>query len=303
MLGEMLIAEGIITRDQLEKALAEQKLHGGRLGAVLRSMGYVTEEDIIKVLGKQMGIPHMNLDNIIVDPQIVKMIPETVARRYQVIPLYKKGNIITLAMVDPLNVFAIDDIRRMTGCDIQVVVSTERDVLRAIERFTTVTASMQEAMKDFSAQMVTEDVTERPPVTIEAAAEDAPVVKFVNMVITQAVRDGASDIHIEPEADSLRIRYRVDGILHEVMSPPKHLQAGISSRIKILSNLDISEKRLPQDGRFEMKIGEKDFDFRVSTLPTIFGEKVVMRLLDKSSILPGLDELGFSTTGLNKFKR
>lgn len=216
----MLIAEGIITRDQLEKALAEQKLHGGRLGAVLRSMGYVTEEDIIKVLGKQMGIPHMNLDNIIVDPQIVKMIPETVARRYQVIPLYKKGNIITLAMVDPLNVFAIDDIRRMTGCDIQVVVSTERDVLRAIERFTTVTASMQEAMKDFSAQMVTEDVTERPPVTIEAAAEDAPVVKFVNMVITQAVRDGASDIHIEPEADSLRIRYRVDGILHEVMSPP-----------------------------------------------------------------------------------
>lgn len=303
MLGEMLIAEGIITRDQLEKALAEQKLHGGRLGTVLRSMGYVTEEDIIKVLGKQMGIPHMNLDNIIVDPQIVRIIPETLARRYQAIPLYKKGNIITLSMVDPLNVFAIDDIRRMTGCDVQVVVSTERDVLRAIERFSTVASSMQEAMKDFSAQIITEDVTERPPLTVETFVEDAPVVKFVNMVITQAVRDGASDIHIEPEADSLRIRYRVDGILHEVMAPPKHLQAGISSRIKILSNLDIAEKRLPQDGRFEMKIGEKDFDFRVSTLPTIFGEKVVMRLLDKSSVLPGLNELGFSTAGLNKFKK
>ena len=304
MLGEMLIAEGIITRGQLERTLAEQKLHGGRLGVILRNLGYVTEEAIIKVLGKQMGIPHMSLDNVIVEPDIAKMIPETVARRYQAIPLYKKGNVITVAMVDPLNVFAIDDIRRITGSDIQTVVSTERDILKAIDRFYSVSSSMQEAIKDFASQAAAEEGIEDRPIALEAkAADETPVIKLVNMMITQAVKDGASDIHVEPDEKATRIRYRVDGILHEVMNPPKHLQSGISSRIKILANLDISEKRAPQDGRFNMNVGEKSLDIRVSTLPTIFGEKVVMRLLNKGAILPSLEEIGFSTAALNKFKK
>lgn len=304
MLGEMLIAEGIITRGQLERTLAEQKLHGGRLGVILRNLGYVTEEAIIKVLGKQMGIPHMSLDNVIVEPDIAKMIPETVARRYQAIPLYKKGNVITVAMVDPLNVFAIDDIRRITGSDIQTVVSTERDILKAIDRFYSVSSSMQDAIKDFASQAAAEEGIEDRPIALEAkAADETPVIKLVNMMITQAVKDGASDIHVEPDEKATRIRYRVDGILHEVMNPPKHLQSGISSRIKILASLDISEKRVPQDGRLNMNIGEKSLDIRVSTLPTIFGEKVVMRLLDKGAILPSLEEIGFSTAALNKFKK
>ncbi|MBI5044262.1 MAG: type II secretion system ATPase GspE [Nitrospirae bacterium] len=303
MLGEMLIAEGIITRGQLERALAEQKIHGGRLGVILRNLGYVSEDSIIKVLGKQMGISHMSLDNVIVEPTIVRMIPETVARRYQAIPLYKKGNVITVAMVDPLNVFAIDDIRRITGSDIQTVVSTERDILKAIDRFYSVTSTMQEAIKDFASQAAVEEGIEERPIALEIKTDDAPVIKLVNMMITQAVRDGASDIHVEPDEKATRIRYRVDGILHEVMTPPKHLQAGISSRIKILANLDISEKRAPQDGRFNMNVGEKSMDIRVSTLPTIFGEKIVMRLLNKGTILPGLEDLGFSATGLNKFKK
>ncbi len=304
MLGEMLITEGIITRGQLERTLAEQKLHGGRLGVILRNLGYVSEEAIIKVLGKQMGIPHMSLDNVIVEPDIAKMIPETVARRYQAIPLYKKGNVITVAMVDPLNVFAIDDIRRITGSDIQTVVSTERDILKAIDRFYSVSSSMQEAIKDFASQAAAEEGIEDRPIALEAkAADETPVIKLVNMMITQAVKDGASDIHVEPDEKATRIRYRVDGILHEVMNPPKHLQSGISSRIKILASLDISEKRVPQDGRLNMNVGEKSLDIRVSTLPTIFGEKVVMRLLDKGAILPSLEEIGFSTAALNKFKK
>lgn len=304
MLGEMLIAEGIITRGQLERTLAEQKLHGGRLGVILRNLGYVSEEAIIKVLGKQMGIPHMSLDNVIVEPDIAKMIPETVARRYQAIPLYKKGNVITVAMVDPLNVFAIDDIRRITGSDIQTVVSTERDILKAIDRFYSVSSSMQDAIKDFASQAAAEEGIEDRSIALEAkAADETPVIKLVNMMITQAVKDGASDIHVEPDEKATRIRYRVDGILHEVMNPPKHLQSGISSRIKILASLDISEKRVPQDGRLNMNVGEKSLDIRVSTLPTIFGEKVVMRLLDKGAILPSLEEIGFSTAALNKFKK
>ncbi|MBI5181185.1 MAG: type II secretion system ATPase GspE [Nitrospirae bacterium] len=304
MLGEMLIAEGIITRGQLERTLAEQKLHGGRLGVILRNLGYVSEEAIIKVLGKQMGIPHMSLDNVIVEPDIAKMIPETVARRYQAIPLYKKGNIITVAMVDPLNVFAIDDIRRITGSDIQTVVSTERDILKSIDRFYSVSSSMQDAIKDFASQAAAEEGIDERPIALEAkAADETPVIKLVNMMITQAVKDGASDIHVEPDEKATRIRYRVDGILHEVMNPPKHLQSGISSRIKIMASLDISEKRVPQDGRLNMNVGEKSLDIRVSTLPTIFGEKVVMRLLDKGAILPGLEEIGFSTAALNKVKK
>jgi type IV pilus assembly protein PilB len=330
MLGEMLIAEGLISSAQLDRALAEQKLHGGRIGTLCRSMGFVTEEDIIKVLGKQMGIQPVTFSSIIIDPGVVKIIPETLARRHQLIPLYKKDRTLTLAMVDPLNVFAVDDIRRLTGMEIEPVVSSETEIMKAIDRFYSMTGTMEEAVRTFDVRraksdrrtglnrrrgdMLVEDQffidaqgTEmafgEEGISLETIAEDAPVVKLVNTMIAQAVREGASDIHIEPDAEVLRIRYRVDGILREVMTPPRNLQAGVVSRIKIMANLDIAEKRVPQDGRIQMKVGAKDIDIRLSTLPTIFGEKLVMRLLDKSSVLLGLEELGPTTDILAKFEK
>ncbi len=302
MLGEMLIAEGLISREQLERALAEQKLHGGRIGVIFRSLGFVTEEDIIKVLGRQMGIQPVTLSSIIIDPDVVKIIPETVARRHQVTPLFKKDRILTLAMVDPLNVFAIDDLRRATGMEIQPAVSSETEVMKAIDRFYGGTSTMEAAAKEADVQgygVMPEDQV----IDLQRVGDDTPMIKLVNTMISQAVREGASDIHIEPDADVLRIRYRVDGILREVMTPPRNLQAGVVSRIKIMADLDIAEKRVPQDGRIQMKVGEKDVDIRLSTLPTIFGEKMVMRLLDKSSILLGLEDLGLTSDTLVKFEK
>jgi len=253
-----------------------------------------------------------------------------VARRHQLIPLYKKDRTLTLAMVDPLNVFAVDDIRRLTGMEIEPVVSSETEIMKAIDRFYSMTGTMEEAVRTFDVRrakpdrrtglnrrrgdMLVEDQffidaqgTElafgEEGISLETIAEDAPVVKLVNTMIAQAVREGASDIHIEPDAEVLRIRYRVDGILREVMTPPRNLQAGVVSRIKIMANLDIAEKRVPQDGRIQMKVGAKDIDIRLSTLPTIFGEKLVMRLLDKSSVLLGLEELGPTTDILAKFEK
>ncbi len=302
MLGEMLIAEGLISREQLERALAEQKLHGGRIGTILRGLAFVTEEDIIKVLGKQMGIQPVVLSSIIIDPDVVKLIPETSARRHQVIPLFKKDKVLTLAMVDPLNVFAIDDLRRQTGFEIQPVVSSESEVLKSIDRFYSATATMEEAAKEADVQgygvMPDEQV-----IDLQRIGDDTPMIKLVNTMIAQAVREGASDVHVEPDAEVLRIRYRVDGMLREVMTPPRNLQAGVVSRLKIMADLDIAEKRVPQDGRIQMKVGEKDVDIRLSTLPTIFGEKVVMRILDKGNVLLGLEELGFSAEILKSFER
>lgn len=300
MLGEMLIAEGLLSKEQLERALTEQKQHGGRIGSILKGLGFVTEEDIIKVLGKQLGIQHVVLANVIIDPDLLKVIPETLARRYQVMPISKRDKALTVAMVDPLNVFAIDDIRRLAGLDIHPVVSTEGDLLKAIDRFYSSKPTMEEAARDMDMEGYGQTTGEQV-VDLEKIADDTPVIKLVNTMIMQAVRDGASDIHIEPDQDLLRIRYRVDGMLHEVMSIPKHLHAGVISRIKIMADLDISEKRVPQDGRIQMRIGEKDIDLRLSTLPTIFGEKIVMRLLDKSSIKLGLGEIGFSSDTFKRF--
>ncbi|MBI3595844.1 MAG: type II secretion system ATPase GspE [Nitrospirae bacterium] len=302
MLGEMLIAEGLLSREQLERALSEQKLHGGRIGTIFRGMGFVTEEDIIKVLGKQMGIQPVVLSSIIIDPDVVKIIPETMARRHQVIPVFKKDRVLTLAMVDPLNVFAIDDLRRATGMEIQPVVSSETEVMKAIDRFYSATSTMEEAAKEADIQGYGV-MPEEQVIDLQRIGDDTPMIKLVNTMIAQAVREGASDIHIEPDAEVLRIRYRVDGMLREVMTPPRNLQAGVVSRIKIMADLDIAEKRVPQDGRIQMKVGDKDVDIRLSTLPTIFGEKLVMRLLDKGTVLLGLEEMGFSADTLKKFEK
>jgi type IV pilus assembly protein PilB len=289
-IGEMLIAEGLLTPEQLETALEEQRRHGGRIGAILKSLGFVTEEGMIKTLGRQTGIPHQVLSTVIIDSDAVKLVPELLARRHQAIPLFKKGRTLTLAMVDPLNVVALDDIGRTTGLDIQPVVATEQDVMRAIERQYGMSSTIQEAVKNLEPLEVEEPSTAEA----ERLAEDTPVVKFVTTIITQAVHEGASDIHIEPDVDVLRVRHRVDGILQEVTAAPKGLQGGVLSRVKIMADLDISERRVPQDGRIQMKVGERDIDLRVSTLPTIYGEKVVLRILDKRQGVVKLPELGFA---------
>jgi len=297
----MLIAEGLLNQDQLDRALKEQKRLGGRLGSVLRSLKYVTEEDIIRVLGRQMGIPHMALSSIIIDPDVIELVPELAARRHQVLPLFKKAGALTLAMADPLNVFAIDDIQQATGCRISPVVVTEEELLRAIDRYYGGPGVPQGALRETELRPL--EKTSESPADSAVPAEDSPVIKFVNTLIAQAVKEGASDIHVEPEGETIRIRYRVDGLLRDVMTVPKALQAGIASRIKVMADLDIAERRVPQDGRVEVDVAGKPIDIRLSTLPSILGEKIVMRLLDKGSVLLGLKELGFSEATLPRFER
>ncbi len=300
-IGELLIDGGFITDRQLQKAKDKVGASNEPLQKILVSMGYVSEKDITEVIGQQMGVDFVDLENMELDADMARSIPEHLAQRYKVIPVGQKGNRLTLAMVDPLNVIAIDDIRLITGFDIEPVIATEEAIEKTINRQFGVTdlAEVQETVKDISA-------TDFGPVEIEEEMEEeialdklkemvdeAPIVRVVNLIISQAISDGASDIHIEPEAKQVRVRYRVDGVLHDVMSPPKHIQAPMISRIKIMANLDIAERRVPQDGKIHLKHDNREFDLRVSTVPTINGEKVVMRILDKSSVLLGLNKLGF----------
>jgi len=286
---------------QLLKAVEATKKTSESLQKTLVTMGYVTEKDITEVLGKQMGVSFIDLDNYDLDPELARSIPEHLAQRYKVIPVAEKENKLTLAMVDPLNVIAIDDIRLITGFDIEPVIATEDSILKAINRQFGVTdlAEVQETVKDISA-------TDFGPLEVEEAVEEeialdklkelvdeAPIVRVVNLIISQAINDKASDIHIEPEAKQVRVRYRVDGVLHDVMSPPKHIQAPMVSRVKIMANMDIAERRIPQDGKIHLRHDNREFDLRVSTIPCIHGEKVVMRILDKSSVMLGLNKLGF----------
>ncbi|MHB8483546.1 MAG: type II secretion system ATPase GspE [Nitrospiria bacterium] len=301
MLGELLIASGLLTPDQLEIALREQKQKGGRIGRILKTLKFVTEEEIIKVLGSQMGIPHMLLENLMIDQDVLNEIPEITARRHQVFPVSKRNKTLTLAMADPLNVFAIDEIKKMTGLEIQPVVSTENDISRAIERFYGMNSSLSDALKDMPSVVLENDLEAKA--RIDAMVEDAPVIKLVNSIILQAVQEGGSDIHIEPESDTIRVRFRVDGLLREVMQSSKTLHAGLCSRIKVMANLDISEKRVSQDGRIQIALGGRDIDIRVNTLPTIFGEKIVLRLLDKGNLLINMEGLGFSSASLIRFNK
>lgn len=301
MLGEMLIEEGVINKEHLERALQEQKRLGKRLGEVMISLGYVTEEKMAQVLGKQLDIPFVDLRNIKVEPEIVKMVPESLARKHRILPVTMKDGELIIAMADPLDIFAIDEIRRFTKMPVSPVVITERELMKSYDKYYRVTGAVEEVIRDFGD--VGYIVEEERSATIEAMADETPIVKLVNLMITQAVRDRASDIHIEPDADVLRVRYRIDGMLHEVMTPPKHMHPGIVSRVKILASMDIAEKRIPQDGRFPVNIGGRQLDVRTSTMPTLYGEKVVMRLLEKTEGLPPLTELGFSEETLNEFTK
>ncbi|HUK51803.1 MAG TPA: type IV-A pilus assembly ATPase PilB [Candidatus Binatia bacterium] len=313
-LGELLVKEKLISQDQLKQALDFQKQHGGRLGTALVKMGLVTDDEVTAVLSRQYGVPSINLKYYEVDPTVVKLIPQETAVRYQIVPLSRVGSTLTIAMTDPTNVFAMDDIKFMTGFNVEPVVASESAISEAISKFYGENASVQEldkVMKDLAGEEADLELAgeeeEMDLASLEKAAEEAPIIKLANLILTDSVRKGASDIHMEPYEKEYRVRFRVDGILQQVMAPPMKLKDALTSRLKIMAKLDISEKRLPQDGRIMIKFSKdgrkKELDFRVSTVPTLYGEKIVMRLLDKENLRLDMTKLGFEQESLSKFER
>ncbi len=301
-LGDILLQAGYITDKQLEECLAEQKTSGKRLGNILVEKGYVTEQSLIEVLEFQLGVPHVILSKRQIDPEVIKAVPEHIVKKYKVFPVEKRGNILTLGMLDPTDVFALDDIKILLGCDIQPVIITEGDLNKAIGQYYQIQSTMEEVYKDFNLEIQDEKEEEIGAHELRAMVEDAPIVKLVNIIISQAVKDRASDIHVEPTEKEVVVRYRIDGHLRQVMTSPKNTQAAIISRIKIMSKMDIAEKRLPQDGRINMKVDNMAIDIRVSSIPTVFGEKIVMRLLFKSNVLAKIETLGFLPETLQLFR-
>ncbi|MFB3917312.1 MAG: type IV-A pilus assembly ATPase PilB [Terriglobales bacterium] len=314
-MGDLLVKEKVITTEQLQQALKAQKDTGGRLGSVLVKLGFLSEEDVTNFLSRQYGVPAINLSYFEIDPSIVKLIPYETAKRYQILPLSRVGASLTIAMVDPTNVFAMDDIKFMTGFNIEPVVASENAIMEAIEKAYTAKepeANLEEVMQQFG-EINESDVElqayqeEVMLADLAKAADEAPIVKLCNIILTDAVKRGASDIHIEPYEKEYRVRFRIDGVLTSIMTPPLKLKDAITSRLKIMAKLDISEKRLPQDGRIMLKINmggkKKELDYRVSTLPTLWGEKVVLRLLDKENLRLDMTKLGFEPESLIKFER
>src|SRR3982074_451867 len=314
-LGEILIKESLITSDQLRQALEHQKANGGRLGTSLMSLGFISDDEITGVLSRQYGVPSINLKFYEVDASVIKLIPQDTAVRYQIVPLSRVGSTLTIAMTDPTNVFAMGDIKFMTGFNVEPVVASETAIAEAISKFYGEVQSGEEldkVMKDLSAEDAADlelasEEQETNLADLERAAEEAPIIKLVNLIMTDAVKRGASDIHVEPYEKEVRVRLRIEGILQAVMTPPLKLRDAITSRIKIMAKLDISEKRLPQDGRIMIKYRKdgriKDLDFRVSTIPTLYGEKIVMRLLDKENLRLDMTKLGFEQESLTKYER
>lgn len=305
-LGEILVKNNLIDRDQLNRALQEQKLSGGvlRLGSILIDQKLLTEEKLTSFLSKQYGVPSVNLADYEIDPAVIKIIPPEVVQKYQLLPVNRAGATLIVAVSDPSNLFAIEDIKFMTGYNIEMVVASERDIKTSIDKYYDQSASLADVMSDMDVEdfEIVDDDEQVDIGSLERATEDAPVVKMVNAILQDAIRKKASDIHVEPYEKLFRVRYRIDGVLYEVMKPPLKLKNAITSRIKIMAELDIAERRLPQDGRIKIKLGGgKDMDFRVSCLPTLFGEKIVMRLLDKGNLQTDLTKLGYEPEALAHF--
>jgi len=331
-IGELLLKEKRITPEQLQAALNAQRQNGGKLGNNLVELGFVKDEEIIALLSKQYGVPSIALDKFEIDPTVLRLVPAETAQKYHVLPLSRSGATLTIAMTDPTNVFAMDDIKFMTGYNVEPVVASETAVIEAITRYygkggiaasngnsngngsgaPSALEAASKALEDASMLGGNDDVEvleEIEEISVEALqrqGEDAPVIKLVNVILMSAIQKGASDIHIEPYEKELRVRYRIDGILYNIMQPPMKYRDAITSRIKIMSKLDIAEKRLPQDGRIKIRFQDngqtKDIDFRVSCLPTLFGEKIVMRLLDKDKLMLDMTKLGFEAESLARFE-
>ncbi len=289
-LGEILIAQGLIIKEQLDEGLQQEKQYKKRIGETLIDLGYLTEADVFTALGEQLGVPYVSLGFYSVDPNVISLINEQFAKQYKVIPLFKIGNSLTLGMDDPLNLGVIDQVVRMTGLEVEPAICSTHDIEQAIDHYYGTSREMEEVVQVLGAEEKEEVVD---TYSLAAQASDAPIVKLVNLLIAQAVKERASDIHIEPEESMLRVRFRIDGILREIYTQPKKLQGAIISRAKIMANLDIAERRIPQDGRIQMIVDGKPIDLRVSTLPTVYGENIVMRILDKSNLRVKLEDLGF----------
>jgi type IV pilus assembly protein PilB len=305
-LGELLVRENLISLQQLQKAQDEQRKGGGRIGSLLVRQGSIAEGDLTNFLSKQYGVPAIGLKDFEIDEEVIRLIPRATAEKHQIVPVNRAGSSLIIAMSDPSNIFAIDDIKFLTGYNVEVVVASEQAIREAIEKYYAEKGpDLDEVMQGFDDSDVSviegggEDLE---AVDLEKSAGEAPVVKLVNLVLLDAIKKGASDIHVEPYEKDFRVRFRIDGVLYEVMKPPMKLRSAIISRLKIMSNLDISERRLPQDGRIKLKLGKgKEMDFRVSVCPTLFGEKVVMRLLDKSNLQLDMTKLGFEEQQLKDF--
>jgi type IV pilus assembly protein PilB len=304
-LGQILLDEGVVTREQLEKAMQMQHRSGGHLGRILVEQGVVTEKQLAKALSVQWGLDVVDLSSLEIDSDVVKVIPQHIAQRHKVLAISKTRKKLRLAIADPLNVVALDDVRLVTGLEIEAVVAAEDEILAAISRYYVGNESLEEAMRQAANIDLEATEAREEDISVEALrtlTEEAPVVRLVNLIISQAISDGASDIHIEPHRRALHVRYRVDGVLHDVMTPPKAVQQAMVSRIKIMASIDIAERRVPQDGRIHVVIETKEYDLRVSTLPTAFGEKVVMRILDQSTARVGLNKLGFNVAMLETWE-
>src|SRR6187549_1896048 len=305
-LGELLVREKLISLQQLRKAQDEQKRSGQNLGYTLARLGFISDGEITNFLSSQYRLPAINLDEYEIDVEVVNLVTKEVCEKHRIIPVSRSGSSLIVAMSDPTNLNAIDDIKFLSGYNVEPVVASETAIQAAIERFYNVGPSYEEVMADFD--IGDEDIDfsgdeeDVNALELERASEDAPVVRLVNVVLLNAIRKGASDIHLEPYEKRLRVRYRIDGVLHEEMTPPLKLKSALVSRLKIMSQLDIAERRLPQDGRIKLKLGKgREMDFRVSVLPTMWGEKVVLRLLDKGNLQLDMTKLGFDVEPLKDF--
>ena len=306
-IGELLVKENLLSSEQLLMAREEAATMGKRLGAQITALGFMDENELTEFVAKQYGVPSINLEDFQIEPEVLSLIPEGVAKKHSVVPVNRAGSTLILATADPSNIFALDDIKFLTGYNIQPVVASEDSIRKAIETYYAepeedilddVMAGFNDDGIDFVSGEEEEDAE-----GLAKDAEDAPVVKLVNLILTDAIKKTASDIHIEPYEKSFRVRYRIDGVLYEVMKPPLKLKNALTSRVKIMSELDIAERRLPQDGRIKLKMGKgREMDFRVSVLPTLFGEKIVLRLLDKSNLQLDMTKLGFEQSQLDDFK-
>ena len=325
-IGEMLVREQLITPQQLQEAVRQQKANGGKIGLILVKLGYVRDEDITALLSRQYGVPSVKLSEFDIDEHVIGLIPPETARKYQVVPINRYGSTLTIAMTDPTNVFAMDDIKFMTGYSLESVVASEAAVIDAIDKYypgrskgngqgdASATSTLEIATRELDDMPkvleddleILEDVDELDVVTLEQQGGEAPIVRLVNVILASAIHKGASDIHVEPYEKEFRVRFRIDGLLYTVMTPPLKMKDAVTSRLKIMAKLDIAEKRLPQDGRIKMRFSDagttKEIDLRVSSLPTLFGEKLVLRLLDRTKLMLDMAALGFEADSLASFQ-
>jgi type IV pilus assembly protein PilB len=298
-LGDLLVAQGVIKQEQLNAALKTQKESGEPLGRVLVKTGLVTEADLLRILANQLGLDYVDLNEYKIDLSAVSLIPERIAKKNVVIPIGFEDDKLIVAVANPTDVFIFDDLRMMTGFEIRPVVSNKEDILSTISKYARADQLVGEGLDELTREVAGAEEEEE---AIAATVDEAPIVKLANLIIHQAINDRASDIHIEPQEKDVRVRYRIDGVLHEIMTPPKRIQAGLISRIKIMSDLNIAETRVPQDGRIGLNVAGRAVDLRVATLPTVYGEKIVMRILEKESIMIDLKDLGFLPDSLERYQ-